>query len=89
LVLQGLAWKECLVYFDDSIVLGKDFRKHLKNLDKVLACFRKYNLKSKPKKFYNLFQSEVKFMDKIVSPEGIKINPENVETVNKWAVPKN
>jgi hypothetical protein len=42
----------------------------------------------KPKKC-NLFQSEAKFMKKIVSPEGIKINPENVETINKWTVPKN
>ena len=74
--------------FDDIIVLGKDFREHLENLDKVLAHFRKYHLMLKPKKC-NLFQSEVKFMEKIVSPEGIKINPENVETINKWTVSKN
>jgi hypothetical protein len=84
LVLQGLSWKECLAYVDDIIVLGKDFREHLENLDKVLARFRKYILKLKPTK-YNLFQSEV---GKIVSREGIKINPENVETINKWTVPK-
>ena len=84
MVLQGLSWKECLAYLDDIIVLGKDFREHLENLDKVLARFRKYILKLKPTK-YNLFQSEV---GKIVSREGIKINPENVETINKWTVPK-
>ena len=83
-----LAFARSVAYLDDIIVLGKDFRGHLENLDKVLAHFRKYHLMLKPKKC-NLFQSEVKFMEKIVSPEGIKINPENVETINKWTVPKN
>jgi hypothetical protein len=50
LVLQGLAWKECLAYLDDIIVLGKNFKDHLDNLYQVLERFRRYNLKLKPKK---------------------------------------
>lgn len=86
LVLQGLAWKECLAYLDDIIVLGKNFKDHLDNLYQVLEIFRRYNLKLKPK-ICNLFQNEVKFLGKIVSSEGIKINPENVQTIKKWPTP--
>jgi hypothetical protein len=50
LVLKVLSRKECLAYLDDIIVLGKDFGVHLENVDKVLARFRKYNLKLKLKK---------------------------------------
>ena len=87
LVLQGLSWRECLAYLDDVIVLGKDFDNHLENLTKVFDRFRHYNLKLKPKK-YNLFQSEVKFLGKIVSAEGVKVNPGNVEIVKKWPIPR-
>jgi hypothetical protein len=53
----------------------------------VLDRFKKYNLKLKPKKC-NLFQNKIKFLGKIISAEGININPENVVTVKNWPVPK-
>ena len=67
-------------YLDDVIVLGKNFDDHLNNLTRVLDRFKKYNLKLKLKKC-NLFQNEIKFLGKIISADGIKINPENVVTV--------
>lgn len=30
-VLEGLHWNICLVYLDNIIVMGKDFKEHLKN----------------------------------------------------------
>jgi hypothetical protein len=80
LVLKGLTWIECLAYLDDVIVLGKNCDDHLNNLTTVLERFKKYNLKLKLKKC-NLFQNEIKFLGKIISADGIKINPENVVTV--------
>lgn len=88
LVLQGLTWSECLAYLDDVIVLGDSFNSHLLNLERVLNRFRQYSLKLKPKKC-SLFQKEVKFLGKIVSGDGVKVNPENVEAVKKWSTPKN
>jgi len=87
LVLKGLSWRECLAYLDDVIVLGKTFDDHIGNLTKVLARFRRYNLKLKPKKCC-LFQNEVKFLGKIVSAQGIRVNPENIETIRKWTIPQ-
>lgn len=88
LVLQGLTWKECLAYLDDVVVLGKDFEDHLQNFSSVFSRFQKYNLKLKPSKC-QLFQTEVKFLGKIVSEAGISVNPESVESVQNWPTPKN
>ena len=88
LVLRGLTWKDVLAYLDDIIVVGANFEHHLGNLKEVFRRFRKHNLKLKPKKSV-LFQKQVKFLGKIVSGEGIALNPENISAVVDWPVPKN
>ena len=35
-VLSGLHWRDCLVYIDDIVVVGKSFEEHLHNLQQVL-----------------------------------------------------
>ena len=87
LVLRGLTWKDVLAYLDDIIVLGTDFQHHLENLEKVFKRFRQHNLKLKPRKCV-LFQTEVKFLGKIVSKEGVAVNPDNIKAVNTWPTPK-
>lgn len=49
LILSGLTWSQCLAYFDDVVVLGKNFQDHFNNLKTVLDRFRQNNLKLKPK----------------------------------------
>jgi len=39
-----------LAFLDDSMVLGKTFREHLKHLREVFQRLRIYRLKLKPKK---------------------------------------
>jgi len=87
LVLQGLSWKDCLAYLDDVIVLGTDFESHIQSLTKVFSRFQKYNLKLKPSKC-QLLQTEVKFLGKVVSNNGISVNPDSIEAVKKWTPPK-
>jgi hypothetical protein len=52
LVLQGLAWEECLAYLesDDVIILGHNFQDHTQKLENVFEKFKTYNLKLKPAK---------------------------------------
>ena len=68
LVLQGLAWEECLAYLesDDVIILGHNFQDHTQKLENVFEKFKTYNLKLKPAKC-KLFQKEVKFLGKILN----------------------
>ncbi|XP_014662885.1 PREDICTED: RNA-directed DNA polymerase homolog [Priapulus caudatus] len=50
LVLQGLQWTECLVYFDDVIIFGQSFEKALANLHHVFDQLANASLKLKPTK---------------------------------------
>ena len=85
-VLRGLTWNKILAYLDNVVVLGQSFRDHLANLRLTFERFRKYNLKLKPKKC-SLFNTETLFLGKIVSRDGVSVNPENIEKVKNWPVP--
>ena len=50
LVLAGLQWSHCLVYIDDVIVLGRNFKEHLLHLQQVFDRLRQAGLKLQPKK---------------------------------------
>ena len=47
-VLAGLHWRDCLVYIDDIVVVGKSFEEHLHNLQQVLERLRQAGLKLQP-----------------------------------------
>ena len=87
IVLAGLTWKQALAYLDDVNVLGKNFKDHLDNLILVLQRFRKYKLKLKPKKCF-LFRTEVTFLGKHCTKDGLLITEDKVEAVCKWPIPK-
>ena len=88
LVLADLQWTTCLVYLDDIIIFGRTFQEHLGRLDEVLTKLRQANLKVKPTKC-KLFASQVQYLGHIISCKGVKADPEKVEAVRQWPVPKN
>ncbi len=87
LVLSGLTWKQALAYLDDIIIVGRNFNEHLENLRAVLLRFREHNLKLQPKKCA-LFQQSVKILGKLVTPEGVAVDPGKIEMVRDWSTPK-
>ena len=87
LVLSGMLWHEVLAYIDDVIIKGKSFVDHVRNLFKTFTRFRQNNLKLKPKKCH-FFEHETLFLGHMITPQGVKINPSNVEKVEKWPTPK-
>ena len=86
-MLRGLTWDKLLAFLDDVIILAKDFEDYLSNLRTTFARFKKYSLKLKPKKC-SLSHAKTLLLGSIVSEEGVSINPENVEKMTKWPVPK-
>ena len=88
IALAGLQWVSCLIYMDDVIVFGKNFDEHLCRLTEVLQRFREAELKLKPAKC-NFFRREVKFLGHVVNAEGVHPDPNNVEKIVNWPVPRN
>ena len=87
-VLRGLTWKTCLVYLDDMMVMGRNFREHLENFQEVFGRIRNAYLKLNPKKCL-LFQKEVKFLGHVVSSDGIQTDPDKISAVRDWPKPSN
>ena len=86
LVLRGISWKSVIAFLDDVVILGRGFDSHLRNLSEVLRRFDQYGMKLKPKKF-QLLQSSVVFLGRLVSSEGVQVPPGDIERVVNWGIP--
>ena len=88
LVLNGLTFKYCLVYLDDTIVYSKSFEEHVCHLNEIFSRLIKAGLKLNPDKC--IFASdEVSYLGFIVTTEGIKPDPDKVKAINDLEFPKN
>ena len=86
-VLSGLHWETLLVYLDDVIVFGSSVPETITRLETVLQRLRAAGLKLAPNKCH-LFQTEVQYLGHVVTPNGVKTQPEKVQTVKEWPTPQ-
>lgn len=87
-VLRGLQWEECLVYMDDIIVPAENFEQGLVRLEHVFQRLEQANLKLKPSKCV-FFKKSVRFLGHLVSEEGVETDPDKINTVSNWTIPRN
>ena len=86
-VLKGLQWQRCLVYLDDIIVFGKYFGETLANLRMVMERLKAAGLKLKASKC-QWFKHSVKYLGHVVSARGIECDPDKIQAVKDWPVPR-
>ena len=86
LVLAGLQWSDCLVYIKEVIVLGRTFDEHLRNRRSILQRLRESGFCLKTSKC-SFFQSEVQYLDHIISRDGLATYPSKTEKVTTWPTP--
>ncbi|KAJ8017850.1 hypothetical protein HOLleu_44491 [Holothuria leucospilota] len=86
--LGDLFFKSLLCYLDDVLVYSSTFEDHLIRLSLVFQRFRQNGLKIKPQKCA-LFRPEVKYLGHLVTRDGVRANPEKVESVKTWPIPTN
>lgn len=79
--------KEVLVFLDDLIVFSSTLEEHETRLIHVLERLREYGLKLSPDKC-RFFQTSVRYLGHIVSREGVKTDPEKVESLKTWPRPQ-
>ena len=77
-----------LLYLDDICIFAPTIDEMLDRIQLVFNRLKSFNLKIKPKKC-QFFSTSVLFLGHDLSAEGISANPEKVDKVKTWPVPKN
>ena len=87
-ILVGLTWKSCVPYLDDGIIFSRTPGEHVSRLREVFQRFHNANLKINPSKCA-FFQTKLQILGHIVSKDGLQVDPEKVDVVKKFPIPKN
>ena len=73
---------------DDILIATRTEEQHLEQLRAVLTAVRAANLKLKAAKC-RLFDTEIKFLGRLVTNGGIKPDPESTRSIVEWEAPTN
>lgn len=85
--LGDLNMKICVIYLDDVIIFADSYEEHLERLYLIFNRLSECNLKLNAKKC-KLFQKQVKNVGFKVSADGISTDPDKVQKVLDWPVPR-
>jgi hypothetical protein len=75
-----------VVYLDDILIYSNDLETHCSQVKDVLGRLRKYNLHARPEKS-GFHMDSIEYLDVIISPNGISMDPEKVKVILDWPVP--
>jgi len=76
-----------LVFFDDILIYNKYWEEHVHHFDIVLKLLEDQKLYMKSSK-YAFGVQEVEYLGHIASHEGVKVEPNKIESMMEWPVPK-
>lgn len=87
--LSGLTGELCMVYLDDIIVFNTEGpTAHIGKIRQIFDRLRAANIKLKPQKC-NFLLKKVKYLGHVLTQEGILPDPEKIEAIEKFPIPKN
>ena len=76
-----------MCYVDDVVIATPTLEDHIERLDEVFACMKRLGLKCKPSKC-EILKDSIKYLGRMVDRHGIRPDPDAVEAVLTWKLPK-
>lgn len=80
-ILHSLRDECCIPYLDDILCYAKTFEEHVEALRRILQSLQKYGVKLRPTKC-ELFRKEVRYVGRLVSADGVRIDPKDLEAIH-------
>lgn len=87
-VLKDFIGKSCVIYLDDILIFSSSLQEHAVTLQKILDKIESFNLKIQLDKS-EFFRKETAFLGHVITPDGVKPNPDKVKAIEMWPLPKN
>jgi hypothetical protein len=79
---------ECvIIYLDDILIYSKTPEEHQVHLERVLQRLQEHRLYAKPSKC-NFNMTEIKYLGFLITPEGIKPDPDLIRAIQEFPIPK-
>ncbi|KAJ3558319.1 hypothetical protein NP233_g11531 [Leucocoprinus birnbaumii] len=76
------------VYLDDIIIYSNSLEEHVRHVKTVIDILEKERFYVSEHKLHFL-EKELRILGRFVSDEGIRMDPDKVDALNKWKVPTN
>lgn len=86
-IFKEYLYKFCFVYMDDIVIFSKSLQEHITHIEQIFSKLREFNLKVQLDKS-EFLRKEVAYLGHVITPEGIKPNPDKIETIKKYPLPK-
>lgn len=86
-VLRGYIDDLMQVYLDDIVIFSKSDHEHYTHLNKVFERLKRYGLTCHTKKCI-VGTAEISFLGHLVDSQGIGKQPEKLDCINNFPIPK-
>ncbi len=77
-----------MCYVHDVIIATAGVDEHTDRINEDLSCLREAGLKCKPSKS-EFLKCSIRYLGRVVDKEGVRPDPDSVETVLQWRRPRN
>jgi len=87
-VLMGLQGNELFVYMDDIVIYARSLQEHAVKFERLMQRLRNANLKLQPDKC-EFLRKEVAYLGHIIGSDGVRPDPNKINAVFKFPIPRN
>ena len=77
-----------MAYIDDIVIATETVEDHMARMREVFECLREAGFKMRVAK-RDFMKSEIKYLGRVVSAEGVKPDPKAVAKLRDWEIPRN